>query len=312
MSKQPIKFIDTDNAAYNAELLKKIAAAPSIIDNYKKNYMRNKEADARSVKGSSSKSQAVKGSNSNNNTSQAVKGSNSNSKSTKVLNNNLETRSVKNANNNNNNLDTKSVKSAKDFDSRSVKSVNNNNNNLDTRSVKSVNNNNNNLDTRSVKSAKDFDSRSVKSANNNNLDSRSVKNINKYDLESRPDEGSYIPQVEKVYTPEQIEALTSNCFVVPRNKWDKVPAYSRIKYIDVNGKFNEGGSVKSVGPETIALSYGFSKKGIRLIQINTIKTLYKQYAYSAAIEIDMLINSVKELTDHIKQLKMRITELERK
>jgi hypothetical protein len=163
--------------------------------------------------------------------------------------------------------------------------------------MKSVNDNN--FDSRSVKSAKDFDS-------------RSVKNFNKYNLENRPDEGSYIPQVEKVYTPEQIEALTSNCFIVPRNKWGKIPTYSRIKYIDVNGKFNEGGSVKSVGPESIALSYGFSKKGVRLIQINTIKTLYKQYSYSAAIEIDMLINSVKELTEHIKQLKTRIGELERK
>jgi hypothetical protein len=360
-SKKPFNFVSTTSAVDNVALLKKIAAAPSIIGNYKKNIddSRNikeiKSGDNRNSKNDGDAKNNKSGGDDNRNNKSG--GDDRNNKS--GGDDNRNNKSGGDDRNNKSGGDDRNNKSGGD-DARSHKS-DTRSHKSDTRSHKSndvkgakdklkalvgpqklTEQSLKKLDTQ-IKSQGDVDTRSrhsnvdAKSRHSNvdaksrhsNVDTKSrhsnddtksrhsnkpvsdLKN-NKYSLQDRPAEGTYIPSAEKIYTPEQIEKFIFGYFVVPKNKWNSLPVLCRIRFEDTHGKFNEGGIVKSVNPETIAIKYGYASNGFKLIPFNTIKTIYKQYAYTASIEVDMLINSVKELTEHIKQLKARVTTLEEK
>ena len=134
----------------------------------------------------------------------------------------------------------------------------------------------------------------------------------KYDLASRPVNGPIIPECEKIYTPEEQAEMLIGYFKIPKERWNEIMNGSEIRYIRDNGKFSKGGYIKfnNIANNKLTLSNSSSAGDTFSVDTTTISEIYKKYYRMACIEIDFLVNSVKKLSEHIKQQEERIKELE--
>lgn len=133
-----------------------------------------------------------------------------------------------------------------------------------------------------------------------------------YDLAGRDAAGPSMLGAEKIYTDEEKEALLQNYFEVPRELWRELPFNGWFRYINNEGMFYKGGVVKSVSADEY-LTYGWvGSPAYKKVFFKDTAKIYKKYAYGAGIEIGMLINSIKNLTEHVKKQKLRLDELERR
>jgi hypothetical protein len=139
-----------------------------------------------------------------------------------------------------------------------------------------------------------------------------------YELESRSAHGVIIPSIVKEYTDDEKNKMKIGHFEVPKIKWPDLSPGTTFIYEDIEGNFHpcagfvikNTDNVFSIGSRTsLNGNYPVIDKKI---PHDTISKLYKKYAPTAAVEIDMLVNSIKEISAIMKSMKSEIATLEHK
>lgn len=136
----------------------------------------------------------------------------------------------------------------------------------------------------------------------------------KYSIEDRPVNGPILPPSEKIYTEEEKEQMLLGYFEVPKEKWKDIAPGSQIRYVNAAGKFFAGGFIKVNSIEAtnrLIMSHYNATNNTFYVDMSNMAQVYKKYYKLSHIEIEMLVASVKILSNHIKKHEERIRELER-
>jgi hypothetical protein len=143
-----------------------------------------------------------------------------------------------------------------------------------------------------------------------------IKKEPEYELGSRSAHGVFIPPIVKQYTEEEKNNMKIGHFLVPEVRWKDLSPGTSFLYEDKEGNFHpcvgfvikNADGVFSIGSRTsINGNYPVIDKKI---PYETISKLYKKYAATAAIEVDMLVGCIKEITACLKEMKTEIATLE--
>jgi predicted ATP-grasp superfamily ATP-dependent carboligase len=136
--------------------------------------------------------------------------------------------------------------------------------------------------------------------------------FNNYDLDARDATGPTMLGAEKIYTEEEKQELLADYFEVPRVKWRQLPVRGWCRFINNEGVFSAGGMVLSVNADE-SVKYGWVGTGAyKNVFFKDTAKIYKKFAYGAGIEIDMCVNSIKNLNEYVKKLKIQVSDMERK
>lgn len=138
---------------------------------------------------------------------------------------------------------------------------------------------------------------------------------NPYDLQTRPPAGARIPQPERPRTQEEINEMLENHFLVPPEMWNKIPLNARIRLFKVaEHKFLMGGFVIMNTDSLIKVKTRAKPTDVGYAEfswpLEEIAEIWKRYDYSSQIELQLLINSVKQLGDKCKELQTAVDELQ--
>ncbi len=111
--------------------------------------------------------------------------------------------------------------------------------------------------------------------------------------------------VSKELTEDEIKEFLKNSILIPKEKWEELPINSYISYYKEDDKFIKGGYVKLIFTknDNLYMIYGTKLDKYNndkyykefTINLNNIKSIYKQIDKNAIIEYQIIKNNITKL-----------------